>query len=75
MIGDVEVATGSKGLCMQGGSGTWILNTGWEGGGVRPKAEKKNSDLIYFCRKLGCRTLNASAVAINVLRLSRYPFI
>ena len=26
---------------IQGGSGTWIPNTGWEGGGVRPKAEKK----------------------------------
>ena len=59
---------------VQGGSGTWIPNTGWEGGGP-PEGRKKNSDLIYFCRKLGCGTLNASAVAVNVLRLSRYPFI
>ena len=45
------------------------------GGGGPPEGRKKNSDLIYFCRKLGCATLNASAVAVNVLRLSRYPFI
>ena len=44
-------------------------------GGGPPKGRKKNSDLIYFCRKLGCGTQNASAVAVNVLRLSRYPFI
>ena len=37
-------------------------------GGGPPEGRKKNSDLIYFCRKLGCGTLNASAVAVNVLR-------
>ena len=38
----------------QRGGGTWILNIGWEGGGVWPEA-KKNSDLAYFWHKLDHR--------------------
>jgi hypothetical protein len=61
---------------VQGGGGTWILNTGWERGGVWPKAEKKNSDMVYFHHKLGCGTApNASELVTDVWKLSRYLFI
>jgi hypothetical protein len=40
------------------------------------EGRKKNSDMVYFRHKLGCRTAsNAFAVVINVWQLSIYLFI
>jgi len=60
--GNIPLTT--KSCFDQGGGGMWIPNIGWEGGGSSWRL-KKNSDLVYFCCELGCRTSSSDSAAVQ----------